>query len=275
LHGESFLISFKLCWTFNLFGLIQAPLFQLIVENFKILGSLGVHAPFNLFLMAFFFVFLKFQLAGEQLSILVILRLPKLVCSHPGKPSANSALNKETDLFALFRPHVAREVLAGVNDFVITTVDEKTRGFHLAALLTHHVSRLGLVLVSLDLALELVRVVVGDLIGLGESVVEGNSWAVVSETAEVGLGTLLLVNSDSDDFDLVIGHPDFYLKFVWHHELISLDWVVIIWLLLLFFSFGVFSLHLFLLLLLLLLLVVLYIVIKISQLAWLTCSPSI
>jgi len=92
---------------------------------------------------------------------------------------------------------------------------------------------LGLVLVGLNLTLILVRVVVNDLVGLGESVVVGNSGTVVSETAEVGLGTLLLLDLNSDDLDLVVGETDLDLELVGHHKLIGFNGVVVVLLLLL------------------------------------------
>jgi len=148
---------------------------------------------------------------------------------------------------------MARKVFARVDDFVVTAVDEETRRFHLAALLAHHMGRLGFVLVSLNLALELVGMVVGDLIGLGEGMVVSDAGAVVTETAEVGFGPLLLIDCYSNDFNLVVGHADFDLELVGHHKLVSFDRVVVIGLLLLV-SLSIFSLHLLLLLLVLLVL---------------------
>ena len=75
---------------------------------------------------------------------------------------------------------------------------------HLGAELTHHVRTFRLVLVGLNLAFVLVGMVAGCLIGLRESMVEGNSGLVVPEASEVGFGSLLLLNIDSDDFDLQI-----------------------------------------------------------------------
>jgi hypothetical protein len=93
----------------------------------------------------------------------------------------------------------------------------------LASLLAHHVGRFGFVLVGLYLSFELVRVVVGNLISLRKGVVECNTVTVVSETAEIRLGALLLVNGHSYDFYLVVGHANFNLEFVGHHKFVSLN----------------------------------------------------
>jgi hypothetical protein len=192
-----------------------------------------VHAAFNLFLMALLFIKLEIGLTGEELSIPIIFGFSEQICAHTGEPSTDSALNEQSHLFALLGPHLAREVLSRVNYFIVSAVDEQTSSFHLAALLSHHVRRLSLVLVSLNLSLKLIGVVVGNLIGLGEGVVESHSTAVVTETAEIWLGPLLFIDGDSHDFDLIVGHADFDLELVRHDELVSLNGVVVVWLLLL------------------------------------------
>jgi hypothetical protein len=192
-----------------------------------------VHAALNLFLMALLFIKLEVGLAGKKLSISIIFGFSEFISTYSREPSTDAALDKESGLFALLGPHLAREVLPGVDDFIVSAVNEETSSFHLAALLSHHVRRLGLVLVSLNLALKLVGVVVGDLVGLRKGVVVVHSAAVVTETAEVGLGPLLFVNGDSHDFYLVVSHADFDLELVGHDKLVSLNRVVVIGLLLL------------------------------------------
>ena len=85
----------------------------------------------------------------------------------------------------------------------------------------------------MDLALVLVGVVVDDLVGLRESVVEDHARSVVSVTAEVGLGTLLLLNFHCHDLNLVVGKTDLHFELVWHDELVSLNRVIVVLLLLL------------------------------------------
>lgn len=59
-----------------------------------------------------------------------------------------------------------------------------------------------------------------------------NPTPVVSETSKVGLRALLLLNSYSHDFDLIVGEADLDLELVGHDELVSFDGVVIVLLLL-------------------------------------------
>ena len=134
--------------------------------------------------------------------ILVALLVLKGVCDTAGKPSSNAALDVQSCVFSLLVPHGRREVLLWVDNLVLSLIDIKARLFHLAAELSHHASALRLVLVGLNLAFVLVWVVAGRLIGLSERVVEGHARLVVAESSEVGLGSLLLLNIDSDDFNL-------------------------------------------------------------------------
>jgi len=59
-----------------------------------------------------------------------------------------------------------------------------------------------------------------------------NPTPVVSETSKVGLRPLLLLNSYSHDFDLIVGEADLDLELVGHDELVSFDGVVVVLLLL-------------------------------------------
>ena len=98
--------------------------------------------------------------------------------------------------------------------------------------LAHHLSRFGLVLVGLHLALNLVRVVVARLICLCECVVVSDTRAVVAEATEVGLGALLLLDSDCNDFDLIVGETNLDFELGRHLELICLNRVIVVLLLL-------------------------------------------
>ena len=135
-------------------------------------------------------------------------------------------------MFTLLSPHRTAEILLRVNDFVVSTVDVQASPLHLTPLFAHHVGRLGFVLVCLHQTLILVRVIVCDLVRLGESVVVGNSRSIVSETAEVWFRPLLLLNVHRDYFYLVVRQSDFNLKLVWHNKFVCLDGVVVILLLL-------------------------------------------
>ena len=47
--------------------------------------------------------------------------------------------------------------------------------------------------------------------------------AIVTETTEVALGSLLLLDGDSHNFDLVVSETDLNLELVWHDELIGFN----------------------------------------------------
>jgi len=64
---------------------------------------------------------------------------------------------------------------------------------------------------------------VPSLISLSESMMESNAISIVSETSKVGLGSLLLFDCNSHDFDLVVSQTDLYLKLVGHNKLVSLN----------------------------------------------------
>ena len=102
-------------------------------------------------------------------------------------------------------------------------INVEARLLHLHAKLTHHLRRLRLVLICLNLSLDLVRVEVPGLIGLGEGVMVGDSITVVAEATEIGLGALLLLNRHSHDFNLVIGEADLNLELGRHLEFISFN----------------------------------------------------
>lgn len=76
-----------------------------------------------------------------------------------------------------------------------------------------------------------------------------HSRAVITVTAEIWLGSLLLLNFNSNDLDLVVGEADFNFELIRHNKLISLDRIVVILLLLLLVVVGLLLLLLLLLLL--------------------------
>jgi len=70
------------------------------------------------------------------------------------------------------------------------------------------------------------------LISLREGVMVRDASPVVAEASEVWFLFLLLLNGNSHDFHLVVSQTDLDLELVWHHELVSLDRVVVVgWLL--------------------------------------------
>ena len=69
------------------------------------------------------------------------------------------------------------------------------------------------------------------LIGLREGVVVRDASAIISEAAEVLLGSLLFLDSNSHDFDLIIGETDLNFELVGHHKLVRFNRVIVILLL--------------------------------------------
>ena len=82
------------------------------------------------------------------------------------------------------------------------------------------------------MTLDLVRVEVAGLVSLSEGMMISNARTVISEAAKVWLGSLLFLNSDGHDFDLVVGEADLNFKLVGHNELVSLNRIVVVLLLL-------------------------------------------
>ena len=82
------------------------------------------------------------------------------------------------------------------------------------------------------MTLDLVRVEVAGLVSLSEGMMISNARAVISEAAKVWLGSLLFLDSDGHDFDLVVGESDLNFKLVGHNELVSLNRIVVVLLLL-------------------------------------------
>jgi hypothetical protein len=135
--------------------------------------------------------------------ITVVLLFQKFRSDAAGEPGSNSALNIEGGLGTLLVPHGRREVLAGVDDLVGASVNVKAGLLHLHSELSHHGSALSFIFISLHLTFKLLSVVVSFLISLREGVMENGTDAVVPETAEVWLGSLLFFNGNCNNFDLI------------------------------------------------------------------------
>ena len=73
---------------------------------------------------------------------------------------------------------------------------------------------------------------VAGLISLSEGMVVCDARAVISEAAKVWLGSLLLLDSDSHNLDLVIGETDLNFELVWHYKFVSLNRIIVVLLLL-------------------------------------------
>jgi hypothetical protein len=123
----------------------------------------------------------------------------------------------------LLGPHARAKVFLWVDYFVVSIVDEEARTLHLASELSHHACTLSFVLVSLHLTFKLIRVVVRDLVCLGEGMVECDARTVIAEASKVRFGPVLLFYNHSYHFDLVVSQSDFDLKLVGHHEFVGFN----------------------------------------------------
>jgi len=223
LQSELLLGLTELSRPLDFLSLVESPGIELIAQNLEVFALLGVHASLDLLFMLHFLLVAKVRLLRLQLVILVGPFLAKTISGPPSEPSADVALDFQGDCLTLFVPHGRGHILARVDNLVVTLVDVEARLLHLNSELAHHASRLGLVLVRLDLSLDFIWVEILRLVGLREGVMVSYSTPVVPETSEVGLGALLLLYLDSHDLHLVVGEADLNLELVGHDELISFD----------------------------------------------------
>ena len=223
LKGKLLLLLAKFGRSFDLFGFVKAPRVELVTEDLEVLALGWVHTSLNLFLMLNFLLVAEISLLGLKLVILVGTLLTKAIGCPSGEPSTDMALDFESGIITLLLPHGRGHILARVDNLIVSLIDIDTWLLHLDAEFAHHLGGLGLVLVSLNLALDLVRVEVSSLIGLCERVMVGDSGPVVPETSKVGLRSLLLFNSDSHDLDLVVGKADLNFELVGHDEFVGFN----------------------------------------------------
>lgn len=163
-----------------------------------------MHTSFNLFLMFFFLQLLKLRLFCQKFLLAFVARFLQSVYTLGSKPASYTTLNIKSCLFTLFKPHRTAEVSLGVDNLVVSTINIKSCFFHLASLFTHHVRRLGFILVSLHLAFIFVWVIVSNLVCLRKSVVICNATSIVTEASKVGFRTLLFFYIDGNNFYLII-----------------------------------------------------------------------
>jgi len=142
------------------------------------------------------------------------------------------ALDVQGGGFSLFIPHGRGEVGTGVQDFVLSLVNEEVTFLHLGAKFTHHDGRLGLVLIGLYYALVALGVVRSGLIGLRESMMVGLSRFVAAKPADIRLHASLLLHLHSHDFDLIVCQAYFDFEHIRHHKLVCLNRVKVVLLLL-------------------------------------------
>lgn len=268
LHSQSLFLGIQLTAALDLFGLVESPGLQLIIQNLEVFAGLWMHAPLDLFLVLSFLLSLQLLLQSKQLVFSILLSFSQVKAAFTCKVSPDTALDIQGGLFSLLEPHDRAEVAFRVNDFIVALVQEQASFLHLSALLAHHVRRLGLVLVGLNLSLVLVWVIVDNLIRLREGMVVGNACAVVSVTAKVGFRTLLLLDFNCNDLDLVVTQANLNFKLVWHDEFVCFNRVVIVLLLLLLVVVGL----LLLLLLLLLIVFLMHLLKRESGLNWVGSS---
>ena len=191
-----------------------------------------MHSAFNLILVLDFLLVAKVSLLHLKLIVLVGALLPEAIGGASSKPGSYVALDFESDGLTLLIPHGRGHILSRVDDLVVALVNIEAGLLHLDAKFAHHLRRLRLVLVSLHLTLDLIRVEVPCLVSLSEGMVVCDARAVISEAAKVWFGPLLFLDGDRHDFDLVIGEADLNFELVWHNEFISLNRIIVVLLLL-------------------------------------------
>ena len=174
----------------------------------------------------------KVSLLGLKLVVFIGTLLAEPVSSATSEPSTNMALNFQSDCLPLFVPHCWGHILFRVDDFVISLINIDARFFHLNSKFSHHLSRLCLVLVSLNLSLNLIGMVVASLISLSERMVVSDAWSIVSETTEISLRSLLFLNSYCHDFDLIISEANFDIELIRHDKFVSFNRIIVVLLLL-------------------------------------------
>ena len=170
-----------------------------------------MEASFN-FNLAFRLLFsAQLLLSLLHFSILVVTNFAQIVRALSSEPSSDAALNVEGGVFSFLGPHAGREVvLVRPDQLILSRIHVEASSLalasetnvHLHAHFSHHNSRLGLVLVSLDHALILLAMILESLVGLREGMMIDVARLVVTEATEVGLGPLLLLNFDVDALDL-------------------------------------------------------------------------
>lgn len=152
--------------------------------------------------MLLFFLFSQIRLFREEFIITVISLLSESICSPSGKPRSYSALNIKSSLFSLFVPHCWWEIFFGVNNFAFSIVNKESRSFHLNTELSHHCSGFCFVLISLNLSFKFIRMIVRSLVSLSKCMVERYARSIVSETTKIRFRSLLLFDSNCNNFYL-------------------------------------------------------------------------
>ena len=205
-----------------------------------------MHSPLNLNLSLLLLSDSELLLFPPQLGILVVPLFSQFVCSFSSEPGSYAALYVEGGIFALLGPHLGGEVILVWLDNLIFPGVHIQPGFfallaeahvHLNSHFPHHNGRLCFVFISLNHPFILIRMVIGLLISLGESMVVSLTGPVVPVTTEVWLHLVSFFNFNSHTFYLkmerfhfkssvtylVVLHSDFDLEFVGHHELICFN----------------------------------------------------
>lgn len=134
-----------------------------------------MHPSFDLFLVISLFLLLQLFLKRKHFLFSVVSRFSEQVAPLSCEPSSDAALNVKSRFISLLQPHYAAEILGWINYLIVSSVNVQTRFLHLSTLFAHHVGGLCLVLVSLNLTFFLIRMVVDDLIRLGEGMVVSDS----------------------------------------------------------------------------------------------------
>lgn len=187
-----------------------------------------MHTTLYFLFMLLLLLFSQLFLPSLEFPLSIIPQLPLVVGKSASEPPSHLALDVESGLVSLLHPQVWWEEWLWVYDLVIPSVNVDVSLLHLGSKLSHHNGGLCIVLVGLDDAFVSLWMIGSRLICLREGVMIGLTCLVAPETPDIGLHSALLLDLNCDYLDLVVSQSDLNLKHVWHHELISLNWVIII-----------------------------------------------
>jgi len=104
-----------------------------LVENPKVVFSLGVPPSLDLLLVPDLLILPKGLLLLDLLLYLIILQLPQLGCILPRKPPPGQPLYVQSRLVPPLLPHLRIEVKTRPHKFVGPVVDEQALFLHLGA----------------------------------------------------------------------------------------------------------------------------------------------
>lgn len=105
LQCQPFFVLFQLLRSLNLLRFVEAPNFELVVENVKVFALLRMHAALDLLLMLKLFFVTELGLTLQKLLVSVVLLLKQLGGNATGEPGSDATLNIQRGLRPFLVPH--------------------------------------------------------------------------------------------------------------------------------------------------------------------------